>query len=240
MIVRKYAKVGIFNAEGLAKVADLLRMPFAQVMAGSKELIQDKILMDEAAAEFETSVLLNRFDAGKKFFHFFNQSKKIQLLSTDQGLWSWLALAYMPVLFENAPNSAKIGEQARWILDTQKSRYYRHLLAGPYYIYSHHYPQPERAMSLLCGPVMVPGEIVGQIAATSNIAFSVGAEVATKLYYDPQTAKIRKSAGGQGPGSARRLSAAYLNQIDLTIDYRGMTANQIISILPSEFNKFKA
>jgi len=36
-----------------------------------------------------------------------------------------------------------------------------------------------------------------------------------------------------------RLSAAYLNQVDLTVDYRGMNASEILKILPEEFSRLK-
>jgi hypothetical protein len=113
----------------------------------------------------------------------------VKKLRFDQGLWSWLAAAWMPALFEKSPKTAKIGEQARWILDLQKTRYYRHLLAGPYLIYNHHLPNPKKALAILGGSAIIPGELVGQIAASSDIAFSVGAEVATILYVDPVTGK---------------------------------------------------
>ena len=63
--------------------------------------------------------------------------------------------------------------------------------------------------------------------------------MATVFYVDPKTGKAKKGSGGAGPGSPRRLTAAYLNQIDLTVDYRGMSAEQVLRILPREFDKFK-
>ena len=107
------------------------------------------------------------------------------------------------------------------------------------FIYNHHSENPSRALSILGGSVIIPGELVGQIAASSDIAYSVGAEIATKLYIDPISGKAKKGSGGAGPGSPRRLTAAYLNQIDLTVDYRGMSANEILKILPEEFSRFK-
>jgi hypothetical protein len=181
----------------------------------------------------------NRLELAEILHKSITSNIKLKKLQSDQGLWSWLAAAWMPALFENSPKSAKIGEQARWILDLQKTRYYRHLLAGPYFIYNHHLPNPKKALSILGGSAIVPGELVGQIAASSDIAFSVGAEVATILYVDPKTGKAKKGSGGAGPGSPRRLTAAYLNQIDLTVDYRGMSAEQVLRILPKEFDKFK-
>jgi hypothetical protein len=232
--------IGRFNASGISEFSNLLMGPLEQVLDEIPNLIAKSELFDQIPGEMEIRPIDNRLDLAAILYNSINENLKLKRLEADQGMWSWLAAAWMPALFHNRPKAAKIGEQARWILDVQKTRYYRHLLAGPYFIYNHHYPDPEKALSILGGSAIVPGELVGQIAASSDIAFSVGAEVATILYIDQKTGKPKKGSGGAGAGSPRRLTAAYLNQIDLTVDYRGMTADQVISILPIEFDKFKS
>jgi hypothetical protein len=210
-----------------------------EVLAGVSKLTNDSQFFDLIPCEMKIHPVENRLELAGILHKSINANGKLRKLQSDQGMWSWLAAAWMPALFENSPRAARIGEQARWILDLQKTRYYRHLLAGPYFIYNHHLQNPEKALSILGGSAIIPGELVGQIAASSDIAFSVGAEVATILYVDLKTGKAKKGSGGAGPGSPRRLTAAYLNQIDLTVDYRGMSAEQVLNILPKEFDKFK-
>jgi len=231
--------IGRFNSTGLAEFSSMLRLPIQQVLAEVSSLTSNSEYFESIPCEMDVYPVENRLQLAEMLHKSIGSSTKLKKLQSDQGLWSWLAAVWMPTLFENSPRSAKIGEQARWILDLQKTRYYRHLLAGPYFIYNHHLPDPKKALSILGGSAIVPGELVGQIAASSDIAFSVGAEVATILYVDPKTGKAKKGSGGAGPGSPRRLTAAYLNQIDLTVDYRGMSAEQVLSILPKEFDKFK-
>jgi hypothetical protein len=231
--------IGRFNYFGLAKFSSLLRLPMQEVLEGISSLTSNSEYFELIPCEMEIRPVENRLELAEILHKSITSNIKLKKLQSDQGLWSWLAAAWMPALFENSPRSAKIGEQARWILDLQKTRYYRHLLAGPYFIYNHHLPNPKKALSILGGSAIVPGELVGQIAASSDIAFSVGAEVATILYVDPKTGKAKKGSGGAGPGSPRRLTAAYLNQIDLTVDYLGMSAEQVLRILPKEFDKFK-
>jgi hypothetical protein len=210
-----------------------------EVLGGISDLTSNSDFFEVIPCQMEIHPIESRLELAELLHKSISVNLKLKKLQSDQGMWSWLAAAWMPTLFENSPRSAKIGEQARWILDVQKTRYYRHLLAGPYYIYNHHLPHPKNALSILGGSAIVPGELVGQIAASSDIAFSVGAEVATILYVDQKTGKAKKGSGGAGPGSPRRLTAAYLNQIDLTVDYRGMSAQEVLSILPREFDKFK-
>lgn len=232
-------RVGKFNSEGINAFSKLLKLSIGEAQEGAFELVRNDALCDFLECEMEIRPVDTRFELAEILHSTFERAKLEPSAYSDQGFWSWLAARWMNVLFSNSGRSARIGEQARWILDKQKSRYYRHLLAGPYFIYRHHLPSPERALSILCGSPIVPGELVGQVAATSDIAFSVGAEVATLLYVDPKTGRAKKGSGGIGPGSPRRLTAAYLNQIDLTIDYRGMTAKQILELLPREFDRFK-
>lgn len=235
----KLSHIGIFNTNGLARFEDLLKQPLEFVKKEISNVTSNENFYTKIECNFEIKPLDTRLQLAENIYSLFELNPVLNKYKTDKGFWSWLAAIWLPVLFENSPKSAKLGEQARWILDKQKAKYYRHLLAGPYFIYNHHYPNPEKALSILGGSIVIPGELVGQIAATSDIAFSVGAEVATILYIDSLTGKPKKGASGLGAGSARRLSAAYLNQIDLTVDYRGMNANEILNMLPEEFSRFK-
>jgi hypothetical protein len=239
MLITKFNHIGIFNTNGLTQFEDLLKQPLDFVKKEISNITSNINFYTKIECNFEVKPLETRLQLAESLYLLFESNPVLSKYKTDKGFWSWLAAIWLPVLFENSPKSAKLGEQARWILDKQKAKYYRHLLAGPYFIYNHHYPNPEKALSILGGSIVIPGELVGQIAATSDIAFSVGAEVATILYIDPLTGKPKKGASGLGAGSARRLSAAYLNQIDLTLDYRGMNATEIIRLLPEEFSRFK-
>ena len=239
MSIIKLDHVGVFNTDGLRQFEDLLKQPLDIVKNEVIKITSNASFYTNIECNFEMKPLETRLQLAESLYSLFKLNPSLAKYKTDKGFWSWLAASWLPVLFENSPKSAKLGEQARWILDKQKAKYYRHLLAGPYFIYNHHYPNPEKALSILGGSIVIPGELVGQIAATSDIAFSVGAEVATILYIDSSTGKPKKGASGLGAGSARRLSAAYLNQIDLTVDYRGMNAIEILKILPEEFSRFK-
>ena len=239
MTLQSLKTVGRFHARGISEFAELLRLPLPEVLGSIDGLMAKKDLAESIKADTSIRPVDSRLHLGEILYNTFKNNKNLRQLQSDQGLWSWLAAAWLPTLFENGPKSAKIGEQARWILDKQKTRYYRHLLAGPFYIYNQHNLDPKKALSILAGSPIIPGELVGQIAASSDIAYSVGAEVATLLYIDANTGKAKKGSGGAGPGSPRRLTAAYLNQIDLTLDYRGMRAVDVMALLPKEFDKFK-
>jgi hypothetical protein len=155
----------------------------------------------------------------------------------DRGLWAWLALLWFDQLAPANGGGRKVGERAKWLPDRWK--YYRHLVRGPYLIYLTNQDRPQRAAALLHNPPHTPGELVGQLAATQDVAQSKAAiGVATLLYYDSARRTLKHGAGGSGPGSPRRLRTV-LDQLDRTYDLQALTEEKLLSLLPAEFNRFR-
>lgn len=156
----------------------------------------------------------------------------------DEGLWSWLALLWFDQLAPKVKGARKIGERAKWFPESGW-KYYRHLVLGAYLIYSTNHDRPERAMALLFNPPHTPGEVVGQLASTLNIAQSKAAiGTATALYYDSQRSAMRRGKGGSGRGSPRRLRTV-LDQLDRTFDLQSLTEDGLRALLPREFDRFR-
>jgi hypothetical protein len=75
---------------------------------------------------------------------------KLSDAERDAGLWAWLAARYFTVLCRTTKGQLRPGERARWILEaTNFQRYYRHLLAGPYFIHRAHRDDPARACAAM-------------------------------------------------------------------------------------------
>lgn len=188
----------------------------------------------------EKKSFASRFEAAEYLYKNLDTSG-LKGIERDRGLWAWLSLFYFDQLCPaDEGGRRKPGELARWLPDvTNYKRYYRHLLAGPYLIYRAHRDQPKRALALLCQPLHSPGDIVEQLASRQEIVTNKAiVECATKLYVDPKTGKPKTGAGGKGAGSARRL-ADVLNQLDLTWDLYAMSADQLLKLLPPEFDRFR-
>jgi hypothetical protein len=62
--------------------------------------------------------------------------------------------------------------------------------------------------------------------------------MASKLYYDPDKKSFKLGAGSKIKGGPRRL-ASILNQLDMTYYLYGMTSDEIIALLPKEFDRFR-
>lgn len=163
-------------------------------------------------------------------------------VSRHRGLWAWLALACFDTLCPAVKGSRKVLETAKYIppaLDVPGAfrKYHRHLLAGPYLLYRAH---GEGARLFLSGPLHVHPDVAEQIAARMERVSNQGViEVMDRLYFD--AARCRPKQGitpRNNPGTLRRLIAC-LDQFDLTYDLQSMSADQILALLPEEFEVFK-
>ena len=161
-------------------------------------------------------------------------------LSYDQGLWAWLSLFYFDRVCPKKNGKYVPGERARWIpATTEHFRYYRHLLAGPYRIYSANRDDPQRAILFLYGPLGTVGHFYYQIVSRQEyITNPAIVQLATNLYFDTLQQRPKRGAQTRGkPGTVFRL-ATFLNQLDLTWDLYSMTTTEFAARLPSEYERF--
>ena len=236
-----------FNRRGVDAAADLLDRIDAGEASDAAEIIDDLALTEliPDAPPLEIRPFANRLEAGE---YFSVQLEPVAIetgriaLARDKGLWTWLALAWMDVLAPlSEDGTRKLKAHNRWIPNVEDYRkYYRHLLAGPYLIYEAHKDDPSRALAVLATPVEKPGEVVEQFASRQEMITSVSLMSAiTALYYDPVKQQIKRGAAGKAGGSSRRL-ADVLGQFDVTWDIYGMPSDEILALLPGEFDRFKS
>jgi hypothetical protein len=191
------------------------------------------------AVEVEQRTFANRFEAAEYLFTRFTAAGLTDV-DNDRGLWAWLSLFYFDAVCPAGKGgSRKPGAQPRHIPEPGNfQRYYRHLLGGPYRIYRAHRDDPKRAMALLCQSLDTPGDVVEQLASRQEVVTNPGVlALATKLYVDKATQRIKPRAGGKSSGSARRLIDV-LDQFDLTWDLYASTGDELAAVMPKEFAKF--
>lgn len=238
MMLRKLNEAGV---QKFSEFLDSLTVdPSVEI---PKPLLIDQVTSENlsVAIEIEERVFLSRFEVAVHLDEKLSNSGLTDV-EKDKGLWSWLSLFYFDQLCSvDSSGKRKPGERARWIPDVYNFRkYYRHLLVGPYRIYRAHRDDPERAIALLCGPINQPGDIAEQLASRQELVTNKGVmETAKKLYIDLKTLQPRRGAAGKGGGSARRF-AEVLNQFDVTWDLYAMNASDLLTMLPKEFDRFRA
>lgn len=195
------------------------------------------------SVSFDVQEFANRFDAARYFDGLLRPiATQYPELDMDAGLWTWLSFRWLEVLapLNQETGLRKLAADQRYILAPNDYRtYYRHYLSGPYRIYKAHKANPEAARAVLATPLTSPGEVVEQIASNQEIISNTTLmAVVTELYLDPVTDQLKRGSGGRSGGSARRL-ADVLAQFDQTWDSSTMSAQEIIGLLPAEFDRFR-
>jgi hypothetical protein len=232
-----------FNKDGVAAFATYRgRLALEPTLLPPLEFLEDLALAELLPGDVDVTPrsFANRLEAGQ-FLNELLDKARVHMPERDQGLWTWLTLFYFDeVCPADAGGRRNPMDEARLIAQVDNfQRFYRHLLLGPYLIVRAHMDNPERAIAFLCKPLDEPGEIVEQLASRKELVTNRAvAEVATRLYYDPTTGSFKRGAGSSAKGAPRRL-AALLNQLDLTYYLYGMTAEELLALLPKEFDRFR-
>jgi hypothetical protein len=235
-----------FNEQGLARMREFLDSQ-TSVEGQTVDFKRDlhPILTDASLTSHVPNIV--EADANRTFRRRYDLAEYLHGLipklgladpTRDAGLWAWLALLWFDQLAPASKEGRKVGELAKWVPDYRRKEY-RHLILGPYQIFLAVADSPRRGLALLHNPPHTPGELVGQLAATQDVAQSKAAiGAATQLYYDMAAQKLAHGAGGSGPGSPRRFRTI-LDQLDRTFDLQSITEDRLLALLPKEFNRYK-
>src|SRR5262249_13725938 len=131
------------------------------------------------------------------------------------------------------------GASYRHVPSTHWQHYYRHLLLGPYRIYSA-CGRPKVGRVMLCNEFGSHGDFAEQIASRQELIVNPGLmELVDRLYFDPYLNKAKRGAAtGKRPGTLRRL-IDLVNQLDLTYDLYTTTADELEQLLPKEFDRWR-
>lgn len=165
-------------------------------------------------------------------------------ISFDSGLWSWLALLYFEQLCPvGADGLRKVYKEYAYVFPQGKGvevsrHYYRHLVRSPYILVREH---GNNSKFLLSGaPLWKRGELIEQLAARQSILGSKSAIAAAHLlYFDNKAQKFVRGATGRGrPGTVDRF-VGILRQFERTFDTHVMSGEQVVAILPREFERWK-
>lgn len=159
-----------------------------------------------------------------------------------KGLMTWLDAAFAEQTLKNAKGKFHIGEFSRHVYNFEPRRRYRHLLGGPFEIYTRLATRPDLRAIVLSSPLTANSENYEQIASRKELVSDVAAlELIQRLYRDTPTGEQLPGAGGSKsvPGGLRRLGTVY-SQLEVRIDLRGMASEEIEKLLPMEFEPWIA
>jgi hypothetical protein len=181
----------------------------------------------------------SRIEFGKYLVELFEASgvERKDLLS-NPGVWSWLALLWFDSLCPiEADGSRRVRETARYVCSTDYTDYYRHLVASSWDIY---YIHRDKSRLFLWTPLHTHNDFIEQLASRQNIITNCALiEVFDHLYWNPALNHPRSGAQSRGkPGNFRRL-LSFIQQVELTYDLQAMSLDDILGLLPAEYDSWK-
>ena len=220
-----------------------LRIPLPETLLTDPQYATPiKPQIDVEQRSFET-----RFDAGLYLVRTLAPLDSARVLG-NANLWSWLGMFYFDIMVkkdaDGTPILGSTGPRA-YIVDPQGKvgRTHHHRLMLAYEIYLRH---KESAWFMLGEPVNSLSRFTVRLSGKTEAFRSVGVvDLAHRLYADRRTRKLKPGGSVHGesrstapPGSLPRFLDV-LDQLYMTYDVYGMTADQILPLLPPEFDRFK-
>ena len=197
----------------------------------TKKVTQDSVV--------ELCEFSDRRQCGEYFVALFNsvrESLKTEAIdpAVSVELCAWLSACWSVWLQQKdgrplRRRNGTLGEKSRWIFEpTNRRRYYRHLLAGPYLIVAANQDQSQRAQILLYNDVVEPNtRWVETICGSEEVIFNKRLlEALSSKLIDPITGRPNSSAAAL----TRRRSYFTHREIDEmgTIDRLTQVYNQLV------------
>jgi len=234
-------RVRSFNATGI----ELFRAALADLRDGARADLPEELLADvsnshelDDVVDVDWMSFATRLEVAR---HLHERLAKLAQarVDRDRGMWSWLSAYYFDVVApKRGDGLRRPGRDYRHLFDTGYRFQNRHLLFGAYQLYRRH---GEACALLLLTPPHVESALYHEIASRLDLIANRGVlEAVEALYFDRAKGGPKRGAqdGKTGAGTIRRL-VHVLQQLDLTFDIYGMSGEQIVELLPPEFDAWR-
>lgn len=205
----------------------------------------DKLARTPWSSEFSLYIevgnppVTTRMEFGKYLVELFEAHRVDRKdILNNPGMWSWLALIWFDNLYPvKSDGVRKVLETPRYVCSSHYTDYYRHLVAASWDIF---YLHRENSRLFLWTPLHIHSDFIEQIASRQNIITNRALiEVFDRLYWDLKLNRPKRGAQSRNRlGNFRRLQL-FAQQVELTYDLHAMSAEQILKLLPSEYDPWK-
>lgn len=184
----------------------------------------------------ETKLFTTRIELAKYLKSNFEEAgigRNIVIGRSD--LWSWLAYLWFDQLCPFDVETREVRQTARYICSSDYRTYYRHYIAASYDIYSLYGQQNSRLF--LYNPLYKHNDFIEQFASRQDIISSKNLiEVAHRLYWDLNSNSPKRGAQSKKKKGNHIRLLKVIDQLELTYDIFAMTSDEIINLLPEEFD----
>ncbi len=232
-------RVRSFNERGIERFRSFLQ----ETRIGGNDSVPEDLIESGYLSDIycpDIFIESKQFDSKSALVHYIyntlNQNHKIQF--HNPGLWTWLSAFFFDSVCPVKNGERKLQAEARYVLNIENwNRYYRHLIATPVRLLN---DLGDLSKIYLSGPPHRHGDLLEQLASRQEIATNKGiVEAAAKLYWDEESGKIKKGARNKtGEGVLRRFTGDIIPQFQMTYDLNSMQGNELLNLLPAEFNKW--
>jgi hypothetical protein len=234
-----------FNDNGIEQ----FRRYLAELRGGSTVPPPFSLLVDPKAsetinseAEIENREFKTRLELARYLDDVFAEFEG-DSIENDFYLWSWLSLFYFDQVCPVQSNSTrKPGRDYRHILEPGYPNGHRHLLCGPYMVYSVYRLGDRLSKILLCTSIPIENKFHHELAGRQNLITNRGIlEAVHSLYFEEsgnrpkRGAQVKKAA----PGTFYRF-IDIIQQLDLNYDLYSMSGEEVLELLPPEFDRWRS
>jgi len=245
MIIGKKLGIRRFNDAGSLAFEKVVKNRTTNLFHDLEEVVGDPKLSDSLGFDLNWRTVNNRRDLAEVMWEVFGHSKPLASKSGDRQIWNWLSAALFETLHEGNLSLAlkrRDEEFERWILTESSRSYHRHLVSGPFFVFQNNWPDVDNAMAMLAEPTrptkgvpstLIFSEVHERITGKRELSQGKMAHLATLLYVDPATGRIRDNLTDK-PGEPQQLST-FCRQLDLTVDYESMDVKDLLGFLPNNF-----
>jgi hypothetical protein len=234
-----------FNSKGKDAFVTVVRAKSSDILNEVDKILNDPTMtevvlgLDGKPVQIEIKYFERRFEFAEHLWKCFGHGMPLSHLMGDTNLWDWLSASWMRTLVKSSGESLEkvFGKQQdRLVMSNKLFYYHRHLVSGPFFAYEANYPDTKNAMCMLATPVIAPGEVVERVAGKRSMSIGSVCHLATLLYFDPISGKLR-DGHTSSPGNPKAFSY-YFSQLDVNVDYPGMTVDALLNLLPSNFERW--
>jgi hypothetical protein len=187
----------------------------------------------------EILIFTTRMEMGKYLTNIFEEAgiRRNDVIGKKE-MWTWLAYIWFDQLTITNNGKKKILEDAKYICSSDYTDYFRHYVAGAYDLYSLY--GDDLAKLFLDTPVYETSDFIDSFADKQYIISHKNiVEAIYKLYWDSNSDKAKRGTKTRTrPGHTRRFTTI-IKQFELTYDIYSMTPDEILELLPSEFDDWK-
>jgi hypothetical protein len=234
-------KLHVFTIEGLTEFSQNLQLIKSGVTI---DLDKENLFSNINISKHRVDIDLPEFEPTTSKYDFIvsiaNILEPIDLRKEfyNTYLWSWLSAYYFDLVCPIIGDKRNPKAEERHILSSENwRRYYRHLIAAPVRLYSE---LGELAVGYLDGDINVHGEYFEQLASAQEIATSRSIiEAANILFWNSERKSFKHGSRGKDrPGTIRRFARDIIPQFQMTYDLNSMRGQEIVDLLPREFDRW--